>query len=175
MEQNHNNYRGTSNSRSRSSSAGRSTSGGSARSSTSRSSTSGQTRPRASGSARSSSTRRSGTTSYRGTYGTHSSHSGHGTSYGGRRRKGRGGPEFFKIAAAGVLLIIAISIIVFLVKGIGAKTPEETELPTEETTTEPETELQKEVMVDGINITGMSREDAKNAILKNYQIGRAHV
>ncbi len=171
MEQNHNNYRGTSNSRSRSSSAGRSTSGGSARSSTSRSSTSGQTRPRASGSARSSSTRRSGTTSYRGTYGTHSSHSGHGTSYGGRRRKGRGGPEFFKIAAAGVVLIIAISIIVFLVKGIGAKTPEETELPTEETTTEPETELQKEVMVDGINITGMSREDAKNAILKNYPWG----
>ena len=35
-------------------------------------------------------------------------------------------------------------------------------------TTEPETELVKEVTVDDISITGMSREQAKEAILKNY-------
>lgn len=78
----------------------------------------------------------------------------------------RGGPnyDFKKIALGGVILIAAIACIVFLVKGMGGKKAEE---ETESTTVE-ETELEKEVMVDGITITGMSREDAKAAILKNY-------
>ncbi|MDR1766118.1 MAG: VanW family protein [Lachnospiraceae bacterium] len=38
-------------------------------------------------------------------------------------------------------------------------------------TTEPETELQKEVMVDGIRITGMSRDEARAAILAGYGWG----
>lgn len=154
MEQNQN-YRnsGTGRSRSRSSASGRSTSGRS----------SGAGHARSSGSARSSSSHRS-TTSYRGTYGNHSGHASHG----GRRRR-RGSSDFFKIAVGGVGLILAISVIVFLLKGMGSRTPDETE--TEPTTTVEETELQKEVMVDGINITGMSREQAKAAILKNYPWG----
>lgn len=40
-----------------------------------------------------------------------------------------------------------------------------------ETTTEPETELVKEVTVDGITITGMSREEARQEILKKYTWG----
>lgn len=79
----------------------------------------------------------------------------------------RGGPDydFKKIAIGGVILIAAIACIVFLMKGIGGKAKGEDET---ETTTIEETELQKEVTVDGISITGMSREDAKAAILKNY-------
>lgn len=37
--------------------------------------------------------------------------------------------------------------------------------------TVPETELEKEVTVDGINITGMSRDEAKAAILKDFPWG----
>lgn len=154
MEQNHN-YRSTNTGRSR---ARTSTSGRGGSGSTPRSS-------RPPGSARSTSNRRT-TTSYRGTYGNHSGHSSHG----GRHHKGRrGSSDFMKLAGGGVLLIIAISIIVFLVKGIGAKEPQEPE--TEPTTVVEETQLEKEVMVDGINITGLSREEARNAILKNYPWG----
>lgn len=42
------------------------------------------------------------------------------------------------------------------------------EQPESVTETETETELQKEVMVDGISITGMSREEAREAILEQY-------
>ncbi len=72
-----------------------------------------------------------------------------------------------KIAVGGVLLILAITCVVFLMKGMKgiSSGPKETET---EATTPPETELQKQVMVDGIDITGMSREDARNAILKDY-------
>lgn len=73
-----------------------------------------------------------------------------------------------KIAVGGVILMLAIVCIVFLVKGMsGGNRAEETET---ETTVE-ETELQKDVMVDGINITGMSREEARAAILKNFTWG----
>ena len=44
-------------------------------------------------------------------------------------------------------------------------TEQETEI------TVPETELEKEVTVDGINITGMSRDEAKAAILKDFPWG----
>lgn len=84
---------------------------------------------------------------------------------GHRRGHKRPGTDFRRLAAGGVLLIAAITLIVFLVKGMGDKQPAETET---ETSSVPETELQKEVMVDGINITGMSREEAREAILKNY-------
>ncbi len=72
-----------------------------------------------------------------------------------------------KLAVGGVILIIAIVCIVFLVKGMTGKSGE-TET---ETTTEAEPELLKEVTVDGINITGMSREEAKQAILKDFTWG----
>lgn len=73
-----------------------------------------------------------------------------------------------KLAVGGVILIIAIVCIVFLVKGMTGKGGS---TETEETTTEPETELLTEVTVDGINITGMSREEAKQAILKDFTWG----
>lgn len=81
----------------------------------------------------------------------------------GRRRK----PDYDlkKIAVGGVVLIVMITCIVVLVKGMGAAAPKETE---EETATEALIELQQEVMVDGIVITGMSKADARAAILKNY-------
>lgn len=83
----------------------------------------------------------------------------------------RGGPDydFKKIAIGGVILIAAIACIVFLVKGMGTGKPGD-DKETESTTIE-ETELLTEVMVDGINITGMSREDARAQILKNYPWG----
>lgn len=63
-------------------------------------------------------------------------------------------------------MIAAITLIVFFMKGIGGDKPgEESET---ETSTALETELLKEVMVDGVNITGMSREEAKAEILKKY-------
>lgn len=72
-----------------------------------------------------------------------------------------------KIAIGGVILIIAIAIIVSLMKGIQSDSGAEKDTTTVSTAV-PETELQKEVVVDGINITGMSREEAKKAILKDY-------
>lgn len=86
---------------------------------------------------------------------------------GSGRRGGGSDLDFMKLAVGGVILIIAIVCIVFLVKGMTGKPGE----PETETTTEAETELQKEVTVDGINITGMSREEAKQAILKDFTWG----
>lgn len=82
------------------------------------------------------------------------------------RRGGGSDYDFKKIAIGGVILIAAIACIVFLVKGMGSgKTGDDKE---SESTTIEETELEKKVTVDGIAITGMSREDARAAILKNY-------
>ena len=66
------------------------------------------------------------------------------------------------IAIGGVLLILAIFGMVMMVKGKGATKPEQN------TETESETELQKEVTVDGISITGMSRSEAREALLSHY-------
>lgn len=82
------------------------------------------------------------------------------------RRKSGPDYDFKKIAIGGLILIAAIACIVFLVKGMGSGKPGDDKET--ETTTVEESELQKEVTVDGIAITGMSREDAKAAILKNY-------
>lgn len=78
-----------------------------------------------------------------------------------RRKKG---PDYKKIAIAGVILIILIAFISLAMKfkGAGGSEPEDS---TEETTG---TEMMKEVKVDGIAITGMSKNQARNAILKEY-------
>ena len=78
-----------------------------------------------------------------------------------RRKKG---PDYKKIAIAGVILIILIAGISLAMKwkGAGGSEPDHS---VEETT---ETEMMKEVKVDGITITGMSKNQARNAILKEY-------
>lgn len=83
-----------------------------------------------------------------------------------RPSKRRGQNSFARLAVGGVLLILAITCIVFLMKGMNKQ--EDNIASETETTTEPETELAKSVTVDGVDITGLSREDAKQAILKNY-------
>ncbi|MDO5406573.1 MAG: VanW family protein [Eubacteriales bacterium] len=86
---------------------------------------------------------------------------------GGRRRNSgrRGGSGFATLAIGGIVLILAITCIVFLMKGMKK---EETGAGQPEITTVAETELQKNVKVDGIDITGMSRDEAKKAILKDF-------
>ncbi len=66
-----------------------------------------------------------------------------------------------------MVLILAIAAVVYGMQHSRntGMTPEDT---SQETTTEPETELEKEVTVDGIQITGMSRDQARTEILKNY-------
>lgn len=95
------------------------------------------------------------------------SQSGRNSSGSYRRGSGRrgGGNGFAKVAIGGIVLILAITAIVFLVKGM--KNGVNRETPTE-TTTAAVTELQQNVHVDGIDISGMSREDAKNMILENF-------
>lgn len=73
-----------------------------------------------------------------------------------------------KIAVGGVILIVAIAIIVSLMKGIQKNGSKESEPGSSGAQTVAETELQKEVTVDGINITGMSRDEARKAILKDF-------
>lgn len=89
----------------------------------------------------------------------------------GRRRSSskRGGPvyDYKKIFIGGVVLIAAITVIVFLMKGISQRQAKESEPETEISAVE-ETELEQEVTVDGVNITGLSRENAKAEILKKY-------
>lgn len=99
-----------------------------------------------------------GQRSYRGTTTSHH-----------RRRRRRNTPNYGMIAAVGVVLMIVIAAIVY---GINSGKQREAIVTTEEeTTTEPETELVKQVTVDGIVITGMSREEAKAEILKKYTWG----
>ncbi len=114
---------------------------------------------------------RSGPSSRNGAPSRNRASSGHGSSGYGARRGGskkhkKSGGEFKTIAMGGVLLIAAVATIVFLSKGITGGISE-TESETE-TTMVPTTELQKEVTVDNIPITGMSRNEARDAILKNY-------
>lgn len=82
---------------------------------------------------------------------------------GGRRRKPA--YDYTKIAIGGVLLIIVILCVVLVAKTMGKK---KTEADPVMTSSEKETELQKDVIVDGITITGMSIEEAKDKLLKNY-------
>ncbi|GLC78837.1 VanW family protein [Lacrimispora brassicae] len=94
-----------------------------------------------------------------------------GSSYQQRRgKKKRRGPQYniTKILLAIILAIAAFICIMAAVKLIGGGKAKETEV---NTTTVSETELQKEVKVEGITITGMSREEAREAIEKQYQWG----
>ena len=78
-----------------------------------------------------------------------------------RRKKG---PDYKKIAAIGVVLLVLITCIALVLKAKGRMgNPDETS-----TAAPTETEITKEVKVDGITITGMSRNQARNAILKEY-------
>ncbi len=65
----------------------------------------------------------------------------------------------------GLVVVVAAVSLVFGMKGRNSVTEPET---TMEETTVPPTELKKEVKVDGINITGMSIDAARGAILKQY-------
>ncbi len=81
---------------------------------------------------------------------------------GGKHRR-RQGPNYLWIAVAGVALIVAIAIGAFALKGRSGSDAE----PSTETTP-PETELQKEVKVGNVTITGLSREAAREKILESY-------
>lgn len=141
----------------RKSSAGRSRARGNDRSSYSTSRSSSRS---GSGSGRSSSSGRnhSSSSSYR---------SGSGGRSGGRRNSHhrRKGPDYQKIAIVGVILLILITVIVFMVKSskkAGVEDPETTEVQTTEA------EMTKSVSVEGVDITGMSRDEARAAILEKY-------
>ena len=74
--------------------------------------------------------------------------------------------DYRKIFIGGVVLIIVIAAIVFLMKGIMAGDKEEES--SEETSTTEAVALEREVSVDGIVITGLSRDHARAEILKKY-------
>lgn len=104
-----------------------------------------------------------------------SSRGGGGSHYGGAGHHGKGHRKARKdyrgMATGGVLLIAAITLAVFLIKGAGEE--ENSITSGSEPVSVSETELQKEVMVDKVNITGMSMEEAREAILKDYPWGMA--
>jgi len=90
--------------------------------------------------------------------------------YGGRRgRRRKQSPDYRIIAVAGVVLILAIAAVAYGMQH--SKKTDADAQGTEAVTTEPETELEKKVAVDGIEITGMSRDKARAEILKNYPWG----
>lgn len=87
----------------------------------------------------------------------------HGRNSKNSKRRKPSSPNYLWIAVAGVVLIIAIAIAVFAFqKSSDAETEAET------TTAPAETELQKEVRVGDIVITGLSREAAREKILEAY-------
>lgn len=71
--------------------------------------------------------------------------------------------------AGGLVLILAITCIVFLVKGMKGGKDQDPSVESEGIVAE--TELKKKVQVNGVDITGMSREEAKTAILKEISWG----
>ena len=76
----------------------------------------------------------------------------------------RKGPNYKVIAIAGVILIVVITCIAMAFKekkAGGTETQSQTESVTE-------TEMEKEVSVDGVSITGMSKSQAREAILKQF-------
>lgn len=97
---------------------------------------------------------------------SHYSSGGHGSRRGRRRRHS---PDYRIIAVAGVVLILAIAAVAYGMQH--SKKTDADAKTTEAVTTEPETELEKTVTVDGIEITGMSRDEARAEILKKYPWG----
>ncbi len=94
-----------------------------------------------------------------------------GSSYQPKRgKKRKRGPQYniTKILLAIILAVAAFICVMAAVKLIGGRKAKETEV---NTPTVSETELRKEVKVDGVSIAGMSREEARDAIEKKYQWG----
>ncbi len=152
------------------SSAGRS--GGGSRSTSSRNTAGGRAGSAGTGRSGSGSANRSGSGSSRsGSRARTGSSSGSAyRSY--RSYKRKPSPDYRIIAIIGVILILVIAAAAFaMTQHPGKQAVKEDETTSGASaleTTPPETELVKEVTVDDITITGMSREQAKEAILKNY-------
>lgn len=72
------------------------------------------------------------------------------------------------IAIVGVILMIVIVSVVYGMQNGGKHQPIESQTETESTTEVPETELEKEVSVDGISIIGLSREEARQTLIDHY-------
>ena len=77
------------------------------------------------------------------------------------RRHRRKGPDYKWIAIGGVILIVVITCIAMALNG---KNSDETgvQATTEAVT---ETEMKKEVSVDGISITGLSKSQAREVLM----------
>ena len=80
------------------------------------------------------------------------------------RRHRRKGPDYKWIAIGGVILIVVITCIAMALKG--RNSDETGAQPTTEAVTE--AEMKKEVSVDGISITGLSKSQAKEVLLKEF-------
>lgn len=80
------------------------------------------------------------------------------------RRHRRKGPDYKWIAIGGVILIVVITCVAMALQG---RNPGEAggQTITEAVT---ETEMKKEVSVDGISITGLSKSQAKEVLLKEF-------
>lgn len=89
------------------------------------------------------------------------------SSYRSPRRRRRD-PNYRVIAIVGVILMIVIVSVVYGMQSSGRHKPIQQETETETVTEVPETELEKEVFVDGISITGMSREEARQTLIDHY-------
>lgn len=83
-------------------------------------------------------------------------------------RRRRRDPNYGVIAIVGVILMIVIVSVVYGMQSSGRHKPIQQETETETVTEVPETELEKEVSVDGISITGMSREEARQTLIDHY-------
>lgn len=89
---------------------------------------------------------------------------------GAKKRRNRGGWDYRKIAiVCGVSLIVIISLI-FTIKGIAGlfKGEKKEEQQTEALVETTEAPLEKNVFVDDIIITGMSKTEAKETLTKSY-------
>ena len=89
------------------------------------------------------------------------------SSYRSPRRRRRD-PNYGVIAIVGVILMIVIVSVVYGMQSSGRHKPIQQKTETETVTEVPETELEKEVSVDGISITGMSREEARQTLIDHY-------
>lgn len=88
----------------------------------------------------------------------------------GSKRKRRPQYDITKILLGIIIVVVAVIVVMAAVKFAGSK-PAESENGETTSEAETETELQKEVVIDGITITGMSREQAKKAVLDKYEWG----
>lgn len=87
----------------------------------------------------------------------------HNTRRGGSHHR-RKGPDYKLIAMGGVILLVVILCVALALQS-GKEQGEESVSAETETT---EAQIQQEVMVDGISITGMSKNQARNALLQAY-------